>query len=401
MDNKDLDLILDNLRNIVLTKDIKTSEKSQNETLELINQAIEYLSVSLKEADCYSRSIAKGDLERCLPSRHNMLCGGLKEIHSVLKHLTWQTVQVADGNYNQQVHFLGDFSIAFNKMIKQLEDREEELRQNAKTLSESMELLKSIMKVNKDWIIVIEKENGKVIYTNESYDKEYEKFKSMTNMKAPIPPIISLLTSERDEIVEDCQYQSCINFRHYLINSYFMTWNGVESTVYYICDNTEKVKQLSDLQKIAFTDQLSGVFNRRYCMDKLSDLIKYKKIFSMVMVDLNDLKIVNDKLGHVYGDEYIKTVVAIIKEKTRERDIISRIGGDEFMIILPDCTEEMAVERMEKVVNDILNCEKEYKMSVSYGAVFVDDNNALTLNELLNKSDIKMYEHKKNIKGIK
>ncbi len=108
------------------------------------------------------------------------MAANLKELHSALKHLTWQANQIANGDYSQKVDFLGDFSASFNSMIHQLAEREAKLKHQSVELSDMVELIKSIVDGLKDWIVVIDSESKEVIYTNQSanqlfYDMEIEK----------------------------------------------------------------------------------------------------------------------------------------------------------------------------------------------------------------------------------
>ncbi|MEF9967124.1 MAG: hypothetical protein RR766_01335, partial [Longicatena sp.] len=105
------------------------------------------------------------------PGRYNFLAGNLKELHSILKSLTWQTIQVAHGDYHQRVNFLGKFSEAFNLMVKQLEEREIHLKEQSEVLLQSTELLVSIMDTQKDSIFVIDVNTKKAIYANRAAKK--------------------------------------------------------------------------------------------------------------------------------------------------------------------------------------------------------------------------------------
>ena len=78
-------------------------------------------------------ALGKGKLDILPPPRTNMLAGGAKQLHANLLHLTWQTQQVAEGDYTQSIDFLGDFSVAFNQMTSQLKDREALLEHDART----------------------------------------------------------------------------------------------------------------------------------------------------------------------------------------------------------------------------------------------------------------------------
>ncbi|MDR3255153.1 MAG: response regulator [Synergistaceae bacterium] len=107
-----------------------------------LGKGLKYFSECIHEMRSFASSLAKGDLSLKLPSPGNEMAAPLKALHASLKHLTWQTQQVAKGDYQQRVKFMGDFAESFNTMIKQLENRLTELSE-AKTLAEAASESKS------------------------------------------------------------------------------------------------------------------------------------------------------------------------------------------------------------------------------------------------------------------
>jgi diguanylate cyclase (GGDEF)-like protein len=85
-----------------------------------LGEGLAYLAECVLETQEFARGLAKGDLSVRIPPSSNMLAAPLKSLHASLKHLTWQAGEVANGNYNHNVDFLGEFSDSFNKMISQL-----------------------------------------------------------------------------------------------------------------------------------------------------------------------------------------------------------------------------------------------------------------------------------------
>ncbi|UCH95734.1 MAG: GGDEF domain-containing protein [Candidatus Aminicenantes bacterium] len=96
----------------------------------------------------------------------------------------------------------------------------------------------------------------------------------------------------------------------------------------------------SKLFTFAATDALTGLYNRRYILNELDNQHKIAKrnnrVYSVVIIDIDDFKRVNDTYGHPAGDEYLKKVAFIINHSLREQDIPGRVGGEEFLIILPE-----------------------------------------------------------------
>ena len=127
MNREDIDRLVEQIRYIILNKPISDDLKSESEELADLQEAVFYLSNCLAEANEFLKHLRNGELEAKPPSRHNFLAGNLKELHSALKHLTWQADRVAHGDYSQSVNFLGEFSRSFNEMIHQLAEREAQI----------------------------------------------------------------------------------------------------------------------------------------------------------------------------------------------------------------------------------------------------------------------------------
>ncbi|NLT94288.1 MAG: GGDEF domain-containing protein, partial [Clostridia bacterium] len=166
-----------------------------------------------------------------------------------------------------------------------------------------------------------------------------------------------------------------------------------------------KLKE-EQLKNLAITDELTGVLNRRAAFEILEKLLMLAKRneqpVSICFVDIDDLKLVNDTFGHSAGDELLSTFAAIIGESVRESDFICRLGGDEFLIILPDCSLEDAenlVGRIKERVEDINNQGlRDYRITFSYGLAFYDYHDDIDADGLLDTADKNMYINKENNK---
>jgi diguanylate cyclase (GGDEF)-like protein len=116
-------------------------------------------------------------------------------------------------------------------------------------------------------------------------------------------------------------------------------------------------RRSEELKTLSITDHLTGSFNRRYFNDRLAEELergaRYDYVFSLVIFDLDDFKLFNDTEGHLAGDEALKTVAEIAKESLRSIDIISRFGGEEFSIIMPQTDKKEALYVAERVRNNI------------------------------------------------
>lgn len=155
----------------------------------------------------------------------------------------------------------------------------------------------------------------------------------------------------------------------------------------------KKVQELN-LKRQLEKDSLTGVYNRNLAfsiMDKLSSL---SQPFTLCFIDIDNFKLANDLHGHLYGDSLLVGFAQYLKNNLRKSDYLCRIGGDEFLAILPNCAileAEMIIERIrEAVKNNALN---DYKLDFSYG-ISQYNSDTTKPKELLELADRKMYSHK-------
>lgn len=209
---------------------------------EFVNALTEALSALTNAAQRLSIGDMDVPIVAKLPACHH-----LKNLQATLRHMTWQTGQIAKGDFSQRVEFLGEFSHSFNWMVEQLEAyRQRILGQNR------------------------------------------------------------------------------------------------------------------ELERLATTDPLTGVYNRRYFMDFATKEFlrsqRYSTVFCVIQMDLDHFKKINDTHGHAVGDEVIKAFTTNCLEVLRESDVLGRIGGEEFSIILPETEMEgtlIVAERFRQAIADL------------------------------------------------
>lgn len=154
------------------------------------------------------------------------------------------------------------------------------------------------------------------------------------------------------------------------------------------------------LEKISVTDELTELFNRRHFFDVIEDEINRAKRMNykitLLSIDINNFKKVNDTFGHLAGDKLLKKLATIITENVRDGlDTAFRFGGDEFAILLSDCSKEKALTIAKRI-------DKKFKKStdiasLAYGAEELDIYNP-DIEYVLQEADKKMYSHKEKIK---
>lgn len=162
----------------------------------------------------------------------------------------------------------------------------------------------------------------------------------------------------------------------------------------------EKLKKASvTMEKEARTDFLTELYNRRYVNEYLGNLIeeskKNKKQIAIFLLDIDNFKKINDSNGHEVGDMLLQRISTIMKENTRSSEIIGRLGGDEFIGILPEVELDMAkliTERIRKQVeaNTLKINDKEIKTTVSIGITYLVNGND-SIKSAMSRADEALY----------
>lgn len=169
-------------------------------------------------------------------------------------------------------------------------------------------------------------------------------------------------------------------------------------------DITKRKRAEEKIRYISFHDTLTGLYNRNFFEEEISRLNTRRQYpVSIVIADINGLKFVNDTFGHSQGDKLLKDIAEILRSVSRKEDIVSRIGGDEFTIILPQSDEKVTLTFCNRVKNE---CE-EYnrksihkpKLGIALGCA-TQSGQYKSIDEALKKADESMYAEKMRMKNI-
>ncbi|MBI5634259.1 MAG: diguanylate cyclase [Nitrospirae bacterium] len=165
----------------------------------------------------------------------------------------------------------------------------------------------------------------------------------------------------------------------------------------------DKIKLFQETKRLSITDGLTGLFNSRYFyrfLDlEISRTKRYGSSFSLMLFDIDNFKKLNDTYGHQAGDEVLQELARILKSVSRETDVVVRYGGEEFVIILPNTSEEEAITLAYRILQTVqetkimINATEQVSITVS-GGVASFPQNASTAKSLLNAADSAMYAAK-------
>ncbi len=219
-----------------------------------------------------------------------------------------------------------------------------------------------------------------------------------------LPQVQTLLNQEthdrenRGEILFGTQcYDVCLTSlksADHLVSGKLMVWRDV----------SDRKKLEGELRRLAVTDELTGLYNRRHFFARGDEDIehaqRYGRPLSLLMVDVDHFKAVNDQYGHDVGDRALVTLSGILSSKLRNVDCIGRIGGEEFALLMPETTAEAACEVATRLIKrvaetriDILEGDH-IALTISIGIATLRDGET-SMNMFLRRADTALYEAKK------
>jgi diguanylate cyclase (GGDEF)-like protein/PAS domain S-box-containing protein len=174
--------------------------------------------------------------------------------------------------------------------------------------------------------------------------------------------------------------------------------------VFHVMDIGERKRFEGQLQHLADHDPLTGLYNRGRFESELERAVahsdRYGSYGGVLLIDLDGFKYVNDTMGHSCGDELVTRIGGLLRGVLRETDVVARIGGDEFAVIVNETSEAEALVVAEKILGVlreraiVLSEDRHAKVTASIGVTTFDGTSSLTPEELMVEADIAMYEAK-------
>lgn len=258
------------------------------------------------------------------------------------------------------------------------------LYEDVRIPADDKEIQKLVLKIVDNLDNVVKKVNNKIENSSNLYDESFKKVNEIDLSDINISDIKSPILKEIEKI------------KH--INS------SLKSELDTARSSLAKQRSIiENIKEQAVRDTLTDLYSRRYLNESLKihlyNFKRYKRVFSILMMDLNDFKMVNDAYGHVTGDIVLTKFAQIIQKSMRESDICIRYGGDEFLAILEETDEKQAIAVADKIKEKVSSVtfkvhDKEFKIGVSIGVTSVK--NGDTFESILERVDKVLYEDKSN-----
>ena len=384
---------------------------------ELVSNLKKYIEM-VRDAYLFNKTLSNGDLS-VETSSLNFLAMPSKALQANLKHLVWQTKRIKEGDLQQKVSFLGDFSDSFNSLVDALKVK----RELEKKVARNENRLRTITSVLGDGVIVTDTDT-KITFGNPEACKLLEigedgllgrKFHELVHIQHSDGKWISssdcFLYNTIDEKVIYRSSENSFTKSSGQIFPVSISCNPIindgEATGAVIAfhDITEEKKYQQSLEYInkilkiqSTTDHLTSAYNRQYFNEQMGKEIakakRYSNKCSFIIFDIDKFKTINDTFGHSSGDSVLKSISKLAQKNIRESDVFARWGGEEFVVLVGQAGIEEAAPLAEKLRSIFAeyNFSIDRKVTCSFGVTeyIVGDE----MIDIVNRADEALYQAK-------
>lgn len=365
-----------------------------------------------------------------LLSSHLIYRAATKRFLRPMNHLLEASAAFSLGDLSKRIQVerndeIGEISKSFNKVADKMEfyinnlealvkERTEELYKSTLELKESKKQLQLILSSTAEGVCGLDVD-GNCTFINESGLKMLGYLSSMDLLGKNIHDVIHhSYKNGQPYPIEECKILTALKQGSSVKTDDEVFWradNSFFDVEYYahplICESkivggvltftdvTERKEKEKEINYLSYHDALTGIYNRRGFEKYLNkiDNLEYMPI-SVIFADINGLKMTNDIFGHAAGDKLIKKSAEILAKASREKDIVARVGGDEFILLLPKTKKEDAEKVLLRVRSEFSNAYIEaIKCSISLGCD-TKTNLEQTLEEVMTNAENAMYKDK-------
>lgn len=295
------------------------------------------------------------------------------------------------------------------RRISELEEAVSKLRELEDGLKKSEALYRTIFETTGTAMVVVE-DTMIISVANAEVSSivEYTKDEIVGKMKW-----IDIIASEdREKLAEyhrlrrinpdaaPKNYESRVVARGGTVKDIMVTVSVVPNTTRTIAsfiDISERKRMEEQLRYLSTHDALTGLYNRAYFEEEMSRLERGRHFpVSIIMVDVDHLKTVNDSLGHAAGDDLLRRTAQVLKTVFRGEDVVARIGGDEFCVLLPMANGEVAAKVVGRIKAALSahNSQSSHTTSLSFSIGSATGEKGGALSTIQNEADRNMYQEK-------
>jgi len=295
------------------------------------------------------------------------------------------------------------YKLRISQAVHALQESEARFRlwfQESPLPYQSLDSAGNIVEVNAAWIKMLGYQDDQIIgqpFGNFLYGEDKQKFSTefpIFKQRGQASDVQFKMLNSDQEVI-DVELNSRIAYN---IDGSFKQTHCI------LHDITSRKIMERELKKLATTDPLTGLANRRAFFEE-SELLRlhcarYHHPFAVMMLDIDLFKLINDTFGHDIGDDVIKLVADIMKQSLREVDILGRIGGEEFAIVLPETTPQHALDIAERIRASIAAVKLEtnqgyVEIHISVGVTMMTGNKE-GIETLLKQADTLLYQAKQH-----
>jgi len=294
-----------------------------------------------------------------------------------------------------------------DRLLILMEDitKETKLRKHTQQYSNEITMhhdtLKKIIDAQKPLLFVVDAKD-EIEFANRSF---LHYFDAEKNNKEPLN-LYNSIKSENiksyDELhnyIKDGEINLDIHNDIFIIHTASIEANNKLFTLSKITDIYNKKK---DLEMNIEIDELTGIYKKRYFDYKMQETMNADENFLLVVVDIDDFKAVNDKYGHLVGDEVLKEFSSLLKSSIREDDLVARWGGEEFLMLIKHSIQKNAIKRIEALRKSIEeHIFKDVKhLTASFGLAWREECSCDSIDGLLHRADKALYRAKNSGKNM-